>query len=79
MTQWEEESTDEHSLTLTACNRLEECTGPPTQWHQCSYESINTIVTADLLSEAAGADRRRLAVYDAIDELTTLLETCMDP
>ena len=47
-------------------------------WHQCSYESINTIVTADLLSEAAGADRRRLAVYDAIDELTTLLETCMD-
>ncbi len=43
MTQWEEESTDEHSLTLTAIrNRLEECSGPPTGTNAATNRSIRS-------------------------------------
>jgi hypothetical protein len=56
-------------------NSLDECTR---QLAPMQLRSIDTIVTPDLLSEAAKADRRRLAVFDAIDELTTRVENCMD-
>ena len=56
-------------------NILDECTR---QLAPMQLRSIDTIVTPDLLSEAAKADRRRLAVFDAIDELTTRVENCMD-